>query len=269
MGRFRFAALAALAAVGLASVASAADMSTKAPMYTKAPPAEPAWSWTGFYVGVNLGGDSEHASFTSNEIGGGHIGFDPAEPAAGTGTATKGGVAGGAQIGANWQTGSLVLGAEADIDLLSGKPSLQPGPLAFTNGAPGTFTLATNARADWMSTVRARAGIAVDHTLIYVTGGAAFADIKVSQSYSDNCCTTTPLTTASTTTVKTGYSVGGGLEYAINNHWSVRGEYLYAGGFGNVGVAYFATALSGNSDFHSGTANLTIQVARAAVNYKF
>lgn len=251
----------------------AADMPVKAPLR-----AVTAYSWAGFYVGGNLGGAWQRASFSSTLIGCNivgcanglpHIGFDPAIAAAGTGSNTQGGFTGGGQFGYNRQINSLVLGVEADINALSGKPAIAA---AGTVSAPntGTFAIVNTANADWLATVRGRVGFAADRFLIYATGGAAFAHIEFSQSFSDLCCTqSTPLTTFATSATKTGYAVGGGLEYAFASNWSLRGEYLYAGGFGAVGGSYVATSVNGNGDLHSGSARLSIQQARLGLNYKF
>jgi outer membrane immunogenic protein len=256
----------------VAGPAMAADMPVKAPLR-----AVTAYSWTGFYVGGNVGGNWQRASFESNLIGCNvvgcasglpHIGFDPAIAAAGTGSNTQGGFTAGGQVGYNWQINSLVLGVEADINALSGKPAIAAAGAVSVN--TGTFTLANSASADWLATVRGRAGFAADRFLIYATGGVAFAHIKFSQSFSDICCTSsTPLTTFTTSATKTGYAVGGGLEYAFASNWSLRGEYLYAGGFGAVGGSYVATSVNGNGDLHSGSARLSIQQARLGLNYKF
>jgi outer membrane immunogenic protein len=228
-------------------------------------------------VGGNVGGDWQRASFNSNLIGCNvagcasglpHIGFDPAIAAAGTGSSTQAGFTGGGQFGYNWQINSLVLGVEADINAVSGKPGIAAASAVSVN--VGTFTLANSANADWLATVRGRVGFAADRFLIYATGGVAFSHINFSQSFSDICCTSrTPLTTFSTSSWKTGYAVGWGLEYAITNNWSLRGEYLYAGGFGSVGGSYGATSVNGNGDLHSGSASLSIQEARVGLNYKF
>jgi len=268
-------ALAALvASPAMAADALAADMAVKAPLYKA--PLPVAYSWTGFYLGGNVGVDWQRASFDSNLIGCNiagcasglpHIGFDPAIAAAGTGSNTKAGFTGGIQAGYNWQINSLVLGIEADINALSGKPAIAAAGAVSVN--TGTFTLANSANASWLATVRGRVGFAADRVLIYATGGVAFANIKFSQSFSDICCTSrTPLTTFETSSWKTGYAVGWGLEYAITNNVSMRGEYLYAGGFGAVGGSYVATSINGNGDLHSGSAKLSIQQARAALNFK-
>jgi outer membrane immunogenic protein len=267
------------AAAAVLFAAPAIGPSLAADLPVKAPVVVAVYSWTGFYVGGNVGGAWQHASFNSTLIGCNivgcasglpHIGFDPAIAAAGTGSSTKAGFTGGGQIGYNWQVNTLVLGVEADINALSGKPALGPTTGTVTPPSTGTFTIATSAGADWLATVRGRLGFAADRFLVYATGGAAFAHIKFRHSFSDLCCTSsTPLTTFTTSSTKAGYAVGGGAEYAIAANWSLRGEYLYAGGFSSVGGSYVATSANGNGDRHTGSAKLSIHQARAALNFKF
>jgi outer membrane immunogenic protein len=144
MRRVRCATLAAVAVVGFASVAFAADMPVKAaPMV--APVA--AFSWTGFYVGAHLGGI------------GGNFRNDPAIIGP---TGTGGSVMGGTQIGYNWQINQFVLGAEADVSWIN-VPASSPG---------------ASFKEDWMSTFRLRAGHTMGNYLLYVTGGVALTDLK-------------------------------------------------------------------------------------------
>jgi outer membrane immunogenic protein len=181
---------AAAAVVGLAVAARAADLPrpVPAPMVTKAPPyIEPAFSWTGFYVGVNGGGGWGHA-FTDLS-GGMH---------------TSGGVAGGT-VGYNAQLGNWVLGLEGDIDWsdVSGSTSAA--------ACPGC-----SVKNDWLSTVRGRVGYSVGHWLPYVTGGLAAGDVKASAP---------GFSGASNTQV--GWAAGAGVEYALSSAWSAKVEYLH------------------------------------------
>jgi outer membrane immunogenic protein len=272
------AAAAALFAALATGPSLAADLPVARPVKAPIVAAPVLYNWSGFYVGGNVGAAWQHASFDSPLIGCNiagcasglpHIGFDPAIAAAGTGSNTKVGFTGGGQLGVNWQVNSVVFGVEADINGLSGKPGLAAtAPVSAPN--TGNFTLATTANADWLATVRGRIGFAANRWLIYATGGAAFAHIKFNQSFSDLCCTSsTPLTTLATSKWKTGYAVGGGVEYAFAGNWSLRGEYLYAGGFGSVGGSYVATSANTNGDLHTASAKLSVHQARAGLNYRF
>ncbi len=105
-----------------------------------------------------------------------------------------GGFVGGAQAGYNYQIGSFVVGLEGDIQYAD----FGNDRIVFANGDIVEFD-----NGDWFGTVRARAGVAFDRALIYATGGFAFADGA------------------------TGWTVGGGLEYAFTDNLSAKIEGLY------------------------------------------
>src|ERR1700731_1199908 len=189
-------------AIGLcAEPALAADMGF--PLYGPSP--APAFSWTGFYAGVNLGdGWSKHSTT---------LGFTPIN------SGEVNGVIGGGQLGANWQVGSFVLGAEADIEGSSQqKTSTSPFP-----GFP-VVTLTEDYSKPWFATFRGRVGWAfADGWLVYATGGGAMLDAK------STFTAGAPgfLTLSSGFELShLGWAAGGGLENAINRNWSWKVEYI-------------------------------------------
>ncbi len=205
-------------------------------MAMKAPPA-PVYNWSGCYVGANLGAGASGSNFT-----------DTNDPGDGNGSANNIGFAGGGQVGCNWQTGTLVLGLEGDFD------SLRTNPNFFnnTNGPPGVQqSLTTN----YLATVRPRIGIAADRNFAYITGGVA----ATSASYTDNNLTAPGVASVSQTLA--GWTAGAGWEHAFADRWIFRVEYLIAG-FPRM------TAVNTAVPF-TGTADLTVQVLRAGVNFKF
>jgi outer membrane immunogenic protein len=200
---------------------------TKAPAYVP-----PPLTWTGFYVGAHLGGAWSEADWT-NPVSGLSNSF------------TNGGLLGGGQIGYNYQAGAMVWGIEGDFSGTSLRPS-------NTDAAGFTHTTSTY----WTSTVTGRLGFTFDRTLLYAKGGAAFADER------NSVVDPTGLFTSSGTTTVAGWTAGGGVEYALDPHWSAKIEYDYLG-FGSQGVS---AALPGGAP---GSVDLNIQRVIGGINYRF
>lgn len=197
------AAGASLGAVALATGAYAADLDARS-AYKAPPPAMP-WNWTGFYLGGTIGGvrsSSENANNT----------FFPSTPYV-TGL-NSAGVIGGVEAGYNYQIGRAVLGIEGDVSWssLNGTTAAAPDPVAQTYSS----------RPNALGTVRGRLGWAFDRLLVFGTGGAAFADLHEQFVWANNL-------TASPGAEVTGWTVGGGLEYAFGDHWTAKAEYLHVG----------------------------------------
>jgi len=218
-----------------AGAAFASDLPTHKP--PPPPPPPPVFSWTGFYVGVN-GGYADPTSKISVVPGGKWVGdLDQANvTAAGTDKLGLHGFTGGAQLGYNYQINNLlVLGAEADANYLGLHNSYATPDLP---GSPGGYWASGATKLDSLFTLRGRVGLPVDHFLFYLTGGLAITDEKFSQSinFQNNSHNIgLPLTNgfiganagSASSTVAT-WTLGGGVEYAFDSHWSVKGEYLYA-----------------------------------------
>lgn len=188
----------------LAFTADAADMYVPGPGGYK-DSYVPVTSWAGFYVGVNVGAGVLDIDHPSNDI-----------------VPSTAGIAGGGQIGYNFQTGPVVFGVEADVSglgLSANEPCANP---AF----------GCHSKADWIATVRGRLGYAFDRTLVYATAGAAFSELDASTtlggaSFPDNKSLT-------------GYAVGGGIEYMLTPKWVGRFEFLYAN-FGSSSYTFDTT----------------------------
>lgn len=213
--------LACVGLVALAGAAAAADLPPAPAPYYKAPPVYvPAYSWTGFYLGINGGGAFGRSSWDS------------------TGSfSMTGGLVGGT-VGYNYQIGQAVIGFEGDVDWAD---------------ISGTTTGAKTSDS-WLSTARGRLGYAAGRFMPFVTGGAAFGNIQASGP---------GLLGANTTNV--GWTVGGGLEFALAGNWTVKAEYLYVDlGKFNCGI---------NCDLPGGPAvnnvSFTTNLVRAGVNYRF
>lgn len=211
--------LSTVAFAALAGSAFAADLPSRkeAPVYV-AP--VPAFSWTGFYIGADIGAD-----FGSNSL---HVlGTDFFSRSLDTS-----GVMGGGYIGYNWQTGwsnifgggNIVIGVEGDFQGTSNNSTTTfIGPITGD-----TFTFKTN--QNWLASANGRLGVAYDRALFYAIGGAAWAQGNA---------TLTDLTlglSASRTADLTGFDVGGGVEYAFTPNWVGRVEYRYYG-FNNTNLS--------------------------------
>lgn len=229
---------------GLAGVtASAADLGRPAlaPIYAKAPVVAP-WSWTGFYLGADVGyawsRDKDDETVLATGL---PSDFSP------TSAAELHGFKAGGFAGYNWQWSSLVIGLEADADYAH-----LTGTATFPNTSAADFY---EGRIRNQESVRGRIGHAFDHALLYATGGVAFADIDEHDAsgigiFNDN------------STMRTGWTAGAGLDYAFNQNWIGRAEYRYSD-FGTF--SYNPTVFVDFVENHKITEN----AVRAGIAYKF
>src|SRR5262245_959021 len=130
----------------------------------------------------------------------------------------------------------------------------------FATTDPNYANAQISSRYDWLGTVRGRAGYAMDRTLFYATGGFAYAHF--SQQYFDSVHGTQGLNGT-----KTGWTVGGGVEYAINRNWSVKVEYLYI----NLPDTSLTTIFTQGGSGSTATFNFKndLNIVRLGVNYRF
>jgi outer membrane immunogenic protein len=286
---------AALIACAAAGSAGAADL----PMKAVAP--QPVWSWSGCYVGVNAGGTRAHntadlspggaylnpigALAPPNPQGTGDLAADIAALSHSYDMTNSGWEAGG-QIGCNAQWGMAVLGVEGDWQWTRTSTAAEAAFAAFANAGNAVFTdPAHSEHVDvtqrWFATARARAGFTpTERLLIYGTAGIAWANFQSNTAvtfatlppgffFLQPFSGATHIGSASTNQM--GWVVGGGLEWALTNNWSVKAEYLYLR-FESFSYASPLTAAA--APFAPGYAwNTTItpreQVLRLGVNYKF
>jgi len=208
----------AVVAAMLGHSAMAADY----PVYPNAPiyrplPRAALFSWTGCYVGANLGAKWGNTSGTLVIAPG-----TPGENALIMQDQYVGSFIGGGQAGCNFQAGSLVLGIEGDIDAQHLDTSRNLGVL-FAPVGPALPQFIPISSVDflsrWQASVRGRIGYAWDRILVYATGGVAWSDMRL----------TTQLPGASVgPETLVGGTVGGGVEHAfLATNWSVAVEGRY------------------------------------------
>jgi outer membrane immunogenic protein len=197
-----------------ANIAVAAELSQPAPLPVKAPAyVPPPFTWTGFYLGGNLGGAWAQHTVTEEFFG---LSFD---------TGTRSGEFIGGQIGFNYEFGGgLVLGVESEIDGIANNSNSNGGVGVLVPALKDTVALTSNNK--WIATIAARFGWAFDNWLLYGKAGGAWlgthgftiADLTTAESIS------TPDHTAS------GWLVGLGLEYFLNIcNCTLKVEYDYLG----------------------------------------
>lgn len=205
-----------------------------------------AYNWTGVYLGGNLG------------YGVGRNATTQAFAGVLTDRLTIGpdGVLGGGQIGYNWQSGAAVIGLEGDIQGTDQRDTI----CRLCQPTAGFLYQNFTQEVSWFATVRGRLGYASGPALFYVTGGAAFGEIKTTVNQQSP-----PLNaTSQFTNRKAGWTLGGGVEAALLGNWSVKAEYLYLdlGSISQTVIAPGFTASTLVSDVRD-------HVARVGLNYRF
>jgi len=231
--------------------ALAADLPMPAPP-PRAPaayiPVAPLFSWTGIYIGGNAGAAWNRGT-VSDAVGNSFT--LPSNNAV---------FAGGGQVGGNWQMGALVLGVEGQFDWLSNQNNASAGiPI-------GVNTIQVISTDRWLTTLTGRIGFAADHWLFYAKGGGAWVG---NQSFTVNNVTTGQSFSSSSGGWNTGWTVGGGIEWAFAGPWSAKIEYDYIKLSSNnfTVPAGSITGLPAGDVFT--TANRNTQTVLFGVNYRF
>jgi outer membrane immunogenic protein len=249
--------------------------------YTKAPiMADQVYSWTGFYIGGDVGGANANHNFTSNFTNRQsetdptllnnvqHDKFD--------GTSFVGGV----HAGYNWQFArNMMIGVEGDWQSVRSKHSFcrqtDIDSIACVDGS----TIDNAARGfgsvggelNWVATARARLGWTMDRVMIYGTGGAAFANVKSSLALNclgDGCGDSSNKLAVSTnsSSQNTGWVLGAGAEWMLTRNWIVRAEYQHID-LGNTSSSLSPDCGVGCS--LSAKQSVRLDILRAGLSYKF
>ena len=227
-----------VAAFGLtASHASAADLGVPppAPAYVRFPLAIPLWN--GCYFGGNIGG--AWAKLEVNNVSTG-----------GTVSASNSGVAGGIQVGCDYQAGAWVFGLREMFDGTSLSRSVTFSTVPFTGTA--------DSQTHWFDTLTARGGyLVIPNILLYVQGGGAWTDTDVIFFNGAGG------QIGELSNHRTGWTVGGGVEWMFAPRWSLFAEYNFID-FGTQSAA--VTSCGGNCVL---SAKADIQDVLVGLNYKF
>jgi len=254
--------------------ASAADMALKAP-----PPA-PVLSWTGFYVGADVGGFWGRQAESFVQLpgfgAGGNVGYDPVS----LGTKTISGATAAFHGGYNYQSSNWVAGVESSFTLFVPDGTTRTSTNLFSGGVivPGVGcsvvtcnTLNMSNDPQWLVDLRGRLGYLVNNnTLIYGTGGVAWLRQNERGFLLPTFANISSIS-ANPNRITAGWVAGGGLEYMLSQHWIVRGEYLFYSFEGDSNVAPCTRcvpgAFSGAGVFTYGRYDL--QQVRFGASYKF
>jgi outer membrane immunogenic protein len=259
---------AAIASLGFANIASAADLPART--YTKAPVAPVAFNWSGFYIGGFVGGAFADRNATATDPQSAPLAFYNGGNLVNS-YGLNSSFIGGGTIGYNWQTpgSNLVLGLEGEAGYLHLHRSQQD-----INAVNSGFALPDSVNStrigDAYGVIAGRVGFASDRALFYAKGGVAF--VGNNYSFSDPCttggCGAATLFLNNSGTQVT-WAAGAGIEYALTNNWSIKGEYLYLGTrktFTQSGVA--GASLAGTIETNSAS-DPGVHTAKIGINYRF
>lgn len=220
--------------------------------YEYTPAAYPAAhiGWTGFYFGAHLGGT--WGSSTANGQTG--VTLDDSW------SASPSGVVVGGTLGYNWQLGPVLYGVEGDLGNLG---------LAGSGGyyVPFGYDASTSTETGFYMTLRGRLGVLMNGWMLYVTGGYLGADTSVSVLEACDSFCLTPTVSASSSSFRNGWTIGGGFEVALEGAWSAKVEYLYF----DLGSTTLTTPSSGGGGIGANTWNVETDgsLVRAGINYRF
>ena len=233
--------LGTVALVALATSATAADLYTKARPLPPPPVAPPLFSWTGFYVGGNIGAGWESFNITDRLTG---LNF---------GSNTRSAFIGGGQVGFNYQVNPFfVIGVEGFFDGIASNKNAGTGVFV-----PGIGLVTASAQPDWVSTAAGRIGFTgpgFDHWLFYAKGGGGWVQASTTIN--------APVATFSESRTTSGWMAGGGIEWAFAPNWTARIDYQY------IGLENTALAPGFLVDTFN-TRNANVQTLTVGVNYLF
>jgi outer membrane immunogenic protein len=240
------AATLASATLTISDIAHAADLGLPPPSPLAQPVyVAPVFTWTGFYIGGNLGVAWTKGDVTDSV---GDIRFNYGQNAVFTG---------GGQVGANYQINWLVVGVEADFDWL-----------ANTQNSTNTAIIPNvqvSANDRWITTLAARVGVANNNWLYYAKGGGGWVGAN---NFTVTNVTTGTSISFSNSNSNSGWLVGAGIEWAFAPNWTSRIEYDFLG-LNNQSFTVPAGVVSSSGDDVITTTNRDVQTLTVGINYLF
>jgi outer membrane immunogenic protein len=239
--------LTALAVFGFTSITHAADMAVKAPPMAPAP----AFDWSGFYIGGDLGWQGSQMGLSSPPATGASLTYAP----------THDSFAGGGFAGVQKQFGQFVLGIEGGYLAATGNGRLGATPAISIFFPGGTGTAQASLRDVW--NIGGRVGVAMSQWMPYLTGGYANGTFQFT---AQNVAPSAAATEVANSNNGGGY-IGGGVDYAVTKNWIVGAEYRHYF-FGSQTVAS-AVAGIGGFPFEPVTFAPRTDTVLARVSYKF
>jgi outer membrane immunogenic protein len=240
----------ALLLVGVAAVAAGPALATDLTSPSS------VWNWSGLYVGVHGGFGGDKFTYPFNYS-------DPPDFVSGSLSLNSSGFYGGGQIGYNWQfSPNWVAGLEADINA-SGIEGKISGNAIYDFGPSGSVSGSAGSKVDYFGTVRGRVGWTNGPLLLYATGGFAYGDVtsSINGTASGSLSGTFNV---SQTNHHAGWTIGGGVEYALTRNLSLKTEYKWV----DLGTKNLISTplLGGTASLDETTRFHTIEVG---LNYRF
>ena len=195
------------------------------------------FSWGGLYGGLTVGGGVGNSSFSVTTP------FFASTLLTSTSDEIRGFVGGG-QAGYNWQFGGFVVGVEGDLSYMHQQNGVWVAGLQIANGT------------DFLSTLRGRAGVALEDWLFYATAGGGYTHNWANYNLE-------PFGGLNQNDFSPVWVVGAGIETRVSGRWTGRLEYLYwSGGTLNSSFGVPGGTLTVNRNIHD-------SVFRTGLNYYF
>jgi len=234
--------------IAASSTAFAADL---------APEVAPTYDWTGGYVGLNAGAawNNSDIDLDATDLG------VPGNALAARFEEDQTVFTGGAMLGYNWQMDNVVFGLEGDFNYLGFDSSRDRSRTIGANAVDTHLGFENN----WYGTARGRLGFAADNLLFYGTGGLAFGNVNAEGNIRVNGVKEW---SAHEDDLNWGWTIGAGMEFAVDENWTLGAEYMYVD-LGSNDLNFNNQAAAAVYDNVNGKADAAFSVIRATAKLKF